>query len=182
MDATRTDSTTEQENEPTATDASQDGFQRASNEPMAESEEKSLEETETALAGKASEPPSTADDPILDVDLDLRPIAKPSSEETTLREDMTSMAMNPSSTLDEEVETDAVGQPTRDSGKCDYSVGEWVLDETRSLYSGLECKLWLAPGFACRRHNHPDKLMDRYRWQPAGCDLPEFNASAVLHL
>lgn len=66
------------------------------------------------------------------------------------------------------------------SQKCDYSVGSWVKDNSRPLYSGLECKMWLSPVFACRLNKHPDKQYDRYRWQPAGCNLPVFNASAVL--
>jgi hypothetical protein len=67
-----------------------------------------------------------------------------------------------------------------ESEKCDYTVGKWVLDKTRPLYSGRECSMWLSSDFACRRHNHPDKQMDRYRWQPARCDLPPINASAAL--
>lgn len=63
---------------------------------------------------------------------------------------------------------------------CDYTVGKWVLDKTRPLYSGRECTMWLSPDWACRLHNHPDKRMDRYRWQPVGCNLPVFNASAAL--
>jgi len=63
---------------------------------------------------------------------------------------------------------------------CDYTVGKWVLDKTRPLYSGRECTMWLSPDWACRLHNHPDKQMDRYRWQPTGCNLPVFNASAAL--
>jgi len=70
----------------------------------------------------------------------------------------------------------------REEATCDYTVGKWVLDEMRPLYSGFECKMWLSPGFSCRLNNHPDKLLDRYRWQPAGCDLPVFNASAVLEM
>ncbi|KAG0599126.1 hypothetical protein M758_12G130100 [Ceratodon purpureus] len=80
---------------------------------------------------------------------------------------------------------EAIGleKPARDnenSELCNYTIGKWVLDKTRPLYSGHECPLWLSPDFACRRHNHPDKKMDRYRWQPEGCDLPTFNASAAL--
>ncbi|KAG0581905.1 hypothetical protein KC19_3G018900 [Ceratodon purpureus] len=184
---------TTRENEPTATDAVPESIQRSSNETLAESEEMSLAETEIVLAERAShdadttEVPPNSDDLFLEVDLDARPSAKPlgapSSEEDTFS---TSMAVNQTSTL-EEVEADAIAQETEfeeknSSGKCDYSVGKWVLDETRPLYSGLECNMWLAPGFSCRLNNHPDKLLDRYRWQPAGCDLPEFNASAVLEL
>lgn len=104
---------------------------------------------------------------------------------------MRSKAVNSTTALEGEGEGDAeaIAQQTAESeesrgeqSKCDYSVGKWVLDETRPLYSGLECKMWLSPGFSCRLNNHPDKLLDRYRWQPAGCDLPEFNASSVLEM
>lgn len=63
---------------------------------------------------------------------------------------------------------------------CDFTAGTWVLDQTRPLYSGRECTKWLSPDWACRLHDHPDEQMDRYRWQPAGCNLPVFNASAAL--
>lgn len=97
-----------------------------------------------------------------------------------------SAAVNSTDSGDAEAATKETVEPEdRESEAkwCDYSVGKWVLDEaTRPLYSGLECKKWLATAFACRLHDHPDKLMDRYRWQPAGCDLPVFNASRVLEM
>jgi hypothetical protein len=156
---------------PAATDAMLESLQRGSNETTAESEESSLAETETALV----ETSTHADDST----------PAPSSEDATLDLSSASMAMNLSSALEEEAESDAITQETEsekeaDAPQCDYSVGKWVLDETRPLYSGLECTMWLSPGFSCRKHNHPDKLLDRYRWQPSGCNLPEFNATTVL--
>ncbi|XP_073387232.1 protein trichome birefringence-like 14 [Physcomitrium patens] len=103
--------------------------------------------------------------------LDPASIGSPptSSEETLLEPDG----------ISQETNTDTSHNETSEK-QCDYSVGKWVRDDTRPLYSGLECTLWLSPGFSCRLHDHPNKLMDRYRWQPAGCDMPPFNASRVL--
>lgn len=74
------------------------------------------------------------------------------------------------------------GDAREEEEMCDYSAGKWVLDEHHPLYSGLECKMWLSPGFSCRLNHHPDKLLDRYRWQPYDCDLPVFNATGVLEM
>lgn len=171
---------TPREDEPT--DAMLGSLQRGSNETTAESEESSLAETETALVETSTHDEDDDDStpaPSNEFILDARPA------DATLDMSSASMGMNLSSALEEEAESDAISQETEseekaDAPQCDYSVGKWVLDETRPLYSGLECTMWLSPGFSCRKHNHPDKLLDRYRWQPSGCNLPEFNATSVL--
>ena len=158
-----------------------------SDTPAEEFEESSLAATETRMVEMASMEtpsavPSNSDDLIPVVDLAARPTKRPQGAPIS-----DAMAINVSkSALEEESEADAIAQEaqveSQSAGECDYSVGSWVRDNSRPLYSGLECNMWLSPGFSCRLHNHPDKLLDRYRWQPAGCDLPQFNASAVLHL
>jgi len=58
---------------------------------------------------------------------------------------------------------------------CNLAKGEWVEDKKRPLYSGFECKQWLSNIFSCRVMGRPDFSFEGYRWQPEGCNIPEFN-------
>ncbi|CAL9128611.1 unnamed protein product [Musa acuminata var. zebrina] len=49
-------------------------------------------------------------------------------------------------------------------GECDWSEGEWVWDE----------------GFRCSETGRSDRFYTKWRWQPAGCDLPRFNTKKML--
>ncbi|XP_057511975.1 protein trichome birefringence-like 8 [Actinidia eriantha] len=71
--------------------------------------------------------------------------------------------------------------PKNPSGVCDYSRGKWVHDEKYPLRSYSEDCPFLDPGFRCRRNGRRDEGYRKWRWQPAGCDLPRFNASDLLH-
>lgn len=64
---------------------------------------------------------------------------------------------------------------------CDFSVGKWVKDKNRPLYSGETCKQWLSGMWACRlMSGRPDFDFENYRWQPDTCDLPAFSAHYFL--
>ncbi|KAI4306877.1 hypothetical protein L6164_030119 [Bauhinia variegata] len=62
---------------------------------------------------------------------------------------------------------------------CDVFSGSWVKDESRPLYEESECP-YIQPQLTCQEHGRPDKDYQHRRWQPHGCDLPEFNASLML--
>ncbi|EEE53401.1 hypothetical protein OsJ_36458 [Oryza sativa Japonica Group] len=64
--------------------------------------------------------------------------------------------------------------------ECDYRNGRWVPDDSRPLYSGLSCKKWLSDSWACRLTQRKDFAYEKFRWQPEGCDMPEFQASQFL--
>lgn len=81
----------------------------------------------------------------------------------------------------DELEFAQVGFSEEESPMCDYSVGEWVLDDSRPLYSGRECKMWIA-SFSCSLNGRPDLSYEKFRWQPSGCDLPEFDGRTFLNM
>ncbi|KAE8807506.1 protein trichome birefringence-like 14 [Hordeum vulgare] len=63
---------------------------------------------------------------------------------------------------------------------CNYAKGKWVGDEKRPLYSGNECKQWLSKMWACRMMQRTDFFYESYRWQPHGCEMPEFSGPNLL--
>ncbi|XP_023543901.1 protein trichome birefringence-like 14 isoform X4 [Cucurbita pepo subsp. pepo] len=63
---------------------------------------------------------------------------------------------------------------------CSYGNGEWVLDDSRPLYSGFGCKRWLSATWACRLTERTDFSYERYRWVPKDCELPAFERSEFL--
>jgi len=63
---------------------------------------------------------------------------------------------------------------------CNYAKGKWVADEKRPLYSGNECKQWLSKMWACRMMRRAHFSYENYRWQPHGCEMPEFTGPNFL--
>ncbi|KAL2941767.1 Protein trichome birefringence-like 16 [Bienertia sinuspersici] len=78
------------------------------------------------------------------------------------------------------VEDDKDSNSSSQSKVCNYAKGRWVVDKRRPLYSGLKCKQWLSEMWACRLTQRPDFGYESYRWQPADCDMPDFERSAFL--
>ncbi|BBN01907.1 xyloglucan O-acetyltransferase [Marchantia polymorpha subsp. ruderalis] len=64
-------------------------------------------------------------------------------------------------------------------GKCDYSVGKWVYDESYPLYAPDSCP-FVDGGFRCVENGRPSAEFQKYRWQPSGCDLPRFDPKNML--
>uniref|UniRef100_A0A804JYN5 Trichome birefringence-like N-terminal domain-containing protein n=1 Tax=Musa acuminata subsp. malaccensis TaxID=214687 RepID=A0A804JYN5_MUSAM len=64
-------------------------------------------------------------------------------------------------------------------GECDWSEGGWVWDEEYPLYESKDCG-FMDEGFRCSENGRPDRFYTKWRWQPAGCDLPRFNAKKML--
>ncbi|KNA18695.1 hypothetical protein SOVF_068240 [Spinacia oleracea] len=62
-------------------------------------------------------------------------------------------------------------------GKCNNFQGKWVFDSKYPLYDSLNCP-FIDLEFNCQ--SRPDKLFQKYRWQPFGCNLPRFNGLYFL--
>lgn len=99
------------------------------------------------------------------------------ADEADISSEMESELDEEDGPIQQEVEANSAGAPKT----CDYSVGKWVPDTSRPIYSGNECKLWLAAPFSCRLNHHPDLSFENYRWQPDGCDLPKWTGRAFLN-
>ncbi|KAK4798847.1 hypothetical protein SAY86_031173 [Trapa natans] len=69
--------------------------------------------------------------------------------------------------------------PVRDD-KCNLFSGRWVYDNvTYPLYKEKDCK-FMSDQLACEKYGRPEINYQYWRWQPHGCDLPRFNATALL--
>ncbi|OAY76313.1 Protein trichome birefringence-like 11 [Ananas comosus] len=68
----------------------------------------------------------------------------------------------------------------RDSENCDLTEGEWVWEEGRRLiYEPAECP-FVDEGFRCTENGRPDSFYADWRWRPANCNLPRFDARNML--
>ncbi|XP_057524722.1 protein trichome birefringence-like 34 [Amaranthus tricolor] len=65
--------------------------------------------------------------------------------------------------------------------KCDYFNGKWVYDNGTlyPLYKENECS-FMSDQLACEKFGRKDLSYQKWRWQPHHCDLPRFNATALL--
>ncbi|XP_065850550.1 protein trichome birefringence-like 16 [Euphorbia lathyris] len=63
------------------------------------------------------------------------------------------------------------------SQTCNYAKGKWVIDDRSPLYSGFECKQWLAPMWACRLMQRKDFSYERVGWRPTNCQMEEFEGA-----
>ncbi|KAK3029481.1 hypothetical protein RJ639_037502 [Escallonia herrerae] len=63
---------------------------------------------------------------------------------------------------------------------CDFSSGKWVYDnKSQPLYKEQNCS-FMVEDFACEKYGRKDLKYQEWRWQPNDCDLPRFNAKALL--
>ncbi|XP_074569869.1 protein PMR5-like isoform X1 [Curcuma longa] len=62
---------------------------------------------------------------------------------------------------------------------CDIFTGSWVRDDTYPLYQSLNCPV-IDSQFNCQLYGRPDSDYLRYRWRPAGCELPRFDGVDFL--
>ncbi|KAI4333475.1 hypothetical protein L6164_018282 [Bauhinia variegata] len=66
------------------------------------------------------------------------------------------------------------------TGQCDFSQGNWVIDESYPLYDASSQCSFIGQGFDCLENGRTDKEYLKYRWKPSGCDLPRFNGQEFL--
>ncbi|XP_062227585.1 protein trichome birefringence-like 21 [Phragmites australis] len=64
--------------------------------------------------------------------------------------------------------------------RCDiFRAGEWVPDDDAPYYTNRSCPL-IQEHQNCMKYGRPDLGFLRWRWRPAGCELPRFDAAAFL--
>ncbi|KAL7136103.1 hypothetical protein ABFS83_10G006700 [Erythranthe nasuta] len=75
----------------------------------------------------------------------------------------------------------STSETTKNSGgRCDLFSGKWVYDnESYPLYKEEECS-FMSDQLACGKFGRSDLDYQHWRWQPHHCDLPRFNATALL--
>lgn len=64
---------------------------------------------------------------------------------------------------------------------CDISQGEWVRDPDAPYYTNLTC-FTIQEHQNCMKYGRPDMDFLKWRWRPAACELPRFDASWFLEL
>ncbi|KAL5720913.1 Protein trichome birefringence-like 34 [Ranunculus cassubicifolius] len=66
------------------------------------------------------------------------------------------------------------------NGKCNMFEGKWVFNNVSyPLYSEKQCS-YMSDQLACEKFGRKDLSYQNWRWQPNQCDLPRFNATALL--
>jgi hypothetical protein len=68
---------------------------------------------------------------------------------------------------------------------CDIFQGEWVPDDgdggALPYYTNLTCPM-IQEHQNCMKYGRPDRGFLRWRWRPAGCELPRFDAAGFLEV
>ncbi|GJN28852.1 hypothetical protein PR202_gb17024 [Eleusine coracana subsp. coracana] len=62
---------------------------------------------------------------------------------------------------------------------CDIFQGEWVPDDGVPYYTNLSCPL-IQEHQNCLKYGRPDLRFLQWRWRPAGCEMPRFDAASFL--
>lgn len=74
----------------------------------------------------------------------------------------------------------ASGQASVNS-ECDLYHGKWFFDSDGPLYTNNSCPI-ITQMQNCQGNGRPDKEYESWRWKPAQCELPRFNATKFLEL
>lgn len=82
--------------------------------------------------------------------------------------------------LSSESSDSASGQASVNSG-CDLYHGKWFFDSDGPLYTNNSCPI-ITQMQNCQGNGRPDKEYESWRWKPAQCELPRFNATKFLEL
>ncbi|CAL1378635.1 unnamed protein product [Linum trigynum] len=66
------------------------------------------------------------------------------------------------------------------TSRCDLFAGKWVFDNlSYPLYKEQDCS-FMSDQLACHKFGRKDLDYQHWRWQPHQCDIPRFNATALL--
>jgi|UniRef100_A0A2N9EK14 hypothetical protein len=65
------------------------------------------------------------------------------------------------------------------NGTCNVFNGSWVHDESYPLYDASRCP-FAERGFNCLANGRKDGRYAEWRWKPNNCNIPRFNARAIL--
>ncbi|XP_027336709.1 protein trichome birefringence-like 34 [Abrus precatorius] len=69
---------------------------------------------------------------------------------------------------------------TESLSKCNLFSGKWVFDnKSYPLYKEQQCT-FMSDQLACEKFGRKDLSYQNWRWKPHQCDLPRFNATALL--
>lgn len=77
------------------------------------------------------------------------------------------------------IHSSGVSQPNVSNGTCDVFHGSWIRDESYPLYNSSRCP-YAERGFNCLANGRKDSGYTKWRWKPDNCDIPRFNARAIL--
>ncbi|KAF5953698.1 hypothetical protein HYC85_006554 [Camellia sinensis] len=81
---------------------------------------------------------------------------------------------------DHEVTKQESGKNESSSSRCEFFSGKWVFDNNSyPLYKEQDCT-FMSDQLACHKFGRKDLSYQNWRWQPHHCDLPRFNATALL--
>lgn len=75
--------------------------------------------------------------------------------------------------------TDTDGHGGGNLSSCNIFKGEWVPDPGAPRYTTETCPV-IHGHYDCMRYGRPDLGFVRWRWRPAGCDLPRLDAARFL--
>jgi hypothetical protein len=75
--------------------------------------------------------------------------------------------------------TDTDGHGGGNLSSCNIFKGEWVPDSGAPRYTTETCPV-IHGHYDCIRYGRPDLGFVRWRWRPAGCDLPRLDAARFL--
>ncbi|GAV67730.1 PC-Esterase domain-containing protein/PMR5N domain-containing protein [Cephalotus follicularis] len=63
--------------------------------------------------------------------------------------------------------------------KCNVFEGSWIRDKSYPLYNASECP-FAEGGFDCLANGRRDNDYLKWRWKPRNCDIPRYDAHAIL--
>ncbi|WOL19892.1 hypothetical protein Cni_G28694 [Canna indica] len=75
-------------------------------------------------------------------------------------------------------------KPREEGQECDLLKGEWILDPYEAApyyYTSTSCTV-IQEHQNCFKHGRPDTEFLRWRWKPAGCELPRFDPARFFEL
>ncbi|CAO2834008.1 unnamed protein product [Amaranthus hypochondriacus] len=73
----------------------------------------------------------------------------------------------------------SISGPNDATGQCNVFDGKWVPHDGYPLYNASDCP-FAEQGFNCLANGRNDKAYLKWRWKPKNCEIPSFDAEALL--